>query len=73
MNGPEHYREAERLLRLVERRASRPYWSAEETFRKVALEAAHVHAELARVAVMADAQIATGKLRNAQEWIDALQ
>ena len=59
MNGPKHYREAERLLALADERVSHE-WEHQSGERKSDLiAAAQVHATLAQVAAAIDAAAAT--------------
>jgi hypothetical protein len=53
MNGPEHYREAERLLALAE---STDWTTEQEPYRDTAVAAAQAHATLAHVAAIANHQ-----------------
>lgn len=54
-SGPEHYREAERLIRLAEER-----WSDSEAEHDALLRNAQVHATLAHVAAQVDATTSRG-------------
>ncbi len=72
MNGPEHYREAERLLELAENTD----WtvSVPPAYRDVAHAAALVHAQLAQVAATIEHGLARGRqgFDVATAWTDAI-
>lgn len=68
MNGPSHYREAERLLNLAD--AGRDMLSVEgQTYLVVR---AQVHATLAQVAVIHDRETGTLQQLREDEWREAL-